>query len=1719
MLLNRLFSQKNLNFIGKLPFYSLYINHKFPELTPFLKVTSLQMLQTLKNVSEVTENSGFNAIIFSCQCYFHGQNSDEDAKKVLSEYFQLLSVSLQSQVLEKRVNSVRAISSLVNLYSEIRDAVLISQINSVIAEFEVLHWLFSPIHLEVLKCCRDLLEWSRVHSLLPLELLPALWRAAAAQHESTRQQVTAILTQFAADFQADTLFALATELKSMDFRYFDEHFLTFLQEFVKKIRENSGSRAFLQEVLGKLSSAELPQSQKRSEIMADLMMHSMFIEIAAEEFQKHFESEQQTLSSIEFLGMFVEGLRKHEIGLNNFLRPENQFANVCISRLEALLPLPNESERVTAWLQCLDNAAKLYPHRDGNPYLPQSSLTRLWRSVISSDYQEELLVYLGKCTSAWTHALKALVKWMEDTTTLAEVEWMSGLSIPGYEGLMQLVTRVCLQKSDEIFDCYRYETNEISGFDLLIFAAILPERQEVRSHTTSRLLSFLLGVNLSDGFSLVMQTSLNLVLPFPHLADRVLGLVTAMVQMEAKYSESLWHEEDLDHVVDAIVAKKPSWLSFLGIDYIDQMKEHICETAHQHQVPYFCVRLDKPANSSLMFRLCHFRAPDLTSFFTGRSFLPQFVTLVSSLPEEPAFQAWETLTQVLPRTTISSALDSYRQSATLTERLVYLHNNVCSTDHVTELFSFLETPSPKVLQIHGFRLVAYVDKLCELMSRLYWKHHPDVSHVQVVLGLLTTTSMYFAQPTALKRLKTDLFRTTQPLFSHISAQSLLQFSSQLEVLLHFSLFNSPNPHIRQSSLNFFTFLGQKDKSVADFLLFTLQKNCVFVLEKQEIVFEFLSLMLNLVNCWGVSEMPSLETIAEKVSNEDYFSSISDDCKSIFLKLLQEIPTFSHKIPLISTLSAALISQNISEKLRFESILPCLGVYLSDISCQRVFIDCISPVVSNSSWRKRSSKSWRLAAKSTYRQGYVGLINIGAICYISATVQQLRSIPTFSDCVISTQSTGITTNALKALFIRLLYTGKSRAISPEVLITTMSDRINPFEQMDIEEFFDYLMHRLEAEMKDLAVTEHFRGRLIRTLECEQCKARRDNTQDFLTLSVKITGKRNLLEGLRALVQGEWMEEDNAIDCSKCGSAQRCYSTHQLQILPKVLVVSLSRFDFDLRSNKRFKLNDRFEYPEKLDLKAFSVVTEQPSDYYLYTLKGVAVHLGRAEAGHYYSLVKQGEQWVKCDDESVTEYDSSQLETETFGGTGLGCIQSSAYLLFYERDHFYSFRTDTSVITSKYTSVSSLTHTSFLQPKLNKRTYLRLLLSPSFVSFISQLMETNSAELLKFSVVYFLSVHIRSEFFIKSPEILIKLCRKVENNVEISDFLCEILSNSDVINEFFLSSPLPSQKSVILLLFSAAKTASKGKISLLISRFSRKLWDLMGVCKDRSVSAVYEFLWMLLEVGRKEASEGFVAELLVSIVFEIEFSGYEFPLIPPQLPQTDYLGHPLLEEFRGFQPVASQKQHIGYSLSTLNSLITPELAPWLEAALSNYSVWSRFQLSLHFECQQLGRFLSQAYQIVPEGVYQLLVSWLESMSFHSSLHLAGFFDVLHVFLEASNDSAVEYVLSIIHLITICKELETQLVESLYALFASFPTNSAWKNEDLQRFLDSFRPENDYLRVLKGRKVAEFPAVSPRPQSLFELVPPQYNVICDLPNALIVVQGDKESRWLGKEENSVQ
>lgn len=273
----------------------------------------------------------------------------------------------------------------------------------------------------------------------------------------------------------------------------------------------------------------------------------------------------------------------------------------------------------------------------------------------------------------------------------------------------------------------------------------------------------------------------------------------------------------------------------------------------------------------------------------------------------------------------------------------------------------------------------------------------------------------------------------------------------------------------------------------------------------------------------------------------------------------------------------------------------------------------------------------------------------------------------------------------------LQSSNQRSVDPEDFvgsIKTYDDEIiNVHHQMDVEEFFNLLNDRWEAQLRPQEAVRRFRsfygGQLVTQTKSKECDHISEVMEPFSAIQCDIKGKRNLLESLDAYVEGEHMEGDNKYKCSTCDRHVDAVRRSCLKEMPDSLIFHLKRFDFNLRTQARSKINDYFAFPERLNMQPYTIEhlsdSTEGSKEDWFELVGVLVHAGTAESGHYYSFIRErptsrrDESWFEFNDDLVSPWDPSKMEAACFGGTeaswdnGVSQYEKNycAYMLFYER----------------------------------------------------------------------------------------------------------------------------------------------------------------------------------------------------------------------------------------------------------------------------------------------------------------------------------------------------------------------------------------------------------------------------------------------------------------------
>jgi ubiquitin carboxyl-terminal hydrolase 9/24 len=344
--------------------------------------------------------------------------------------------------------------------------------------------------------------------------------------------------------------------------------------------------------------------------------------------------------------------------------------------------------------------------------------------------------------------------------------------------------------------------------------------------------------------------------------------------------------------------------------------------------------------------------------------------------------------------------------------------------------------------------------------------------------------------------------------------------------------------------------------------------------------------------------------------------------------------------------------------------------------------------------------WNLCTSSEEKSnsGFTGLKNLGCTCYMNSLLQQFFMIPSVREGVLSIPDSQLQSNDESILYqLKCVFAGLKSSDrqfhNPKDLTMVFKNYdnqvMNVLEQMDVDEFFNLLMDRLEPYMKQTKYERlfkyHFAGQTANELICKGCPHSSEKHETYTSIILQVKNKRSILESLEEFINGEMLEGDNAYFCEKCNKKVNTLRRQCIKKLPRVLVLVLKRFDFDYDEMIKLKVNDYCEFPFELDMKPYTQeylhskenegaeVKFKSDEYYKYNLRGVIIHTGTADSGHYYSIIKNEAKWYEFNDIHVTDYDVEDLPNEAYGGTSNNNADNkrnekstNAYVLFYTRE---------------------------------------------------------------------------------------------------------------------------------------------------------------------------------------------------------------------------------------------------------------------------------------------------------------------------------------------------------------------------------------------------------------------------------------------------------------------
>ncbi len=318
------------------------------------------------------------------------------------------------------------------------------------------------------------------------------------------------------------------------------------------------------------------------------------------------------------------------------------------------------------------------------------------------------------------------------------------------------------------------------------------------------------------------------------------------------------------------------------------------------------------------------------------------------------------------------------------------------------------------------------------------------------------------------------------------------------------------------------------------------------------------------------------------------------------------------------------------------------------------------------------------------------LNSGNTCYINSFIQQLMHIGVLRGYITEFYNQGKLKEDGFCYNLYNLYRGYHREPS-EIRLQTLNEYIRNqkrfgFHQHDVAELCMTLIDDIDREssfsvgdlslqIKDIyreaydewmknikgkysIAKDLFCGQEIHMYQCSHCKSQIKSYQEYSILSIPIpetkTNDKTIQQCVDKYYESEMIDD---YKCEKCGM-KGMRKMIKSSISPKILFVQLNRF-WGVQKNCC-----PIQIGEKLDMRShsFSVNTSDPMATKTYSLRGFICHTGNIHGGHYYTVVRHGNQYIEIDDNVARLAPNKDA------------YSSQAYIAIYQVDHSRMANTD-------------------------------------------------------------------------------------------------------------------------------------------------------------------------------------------------------------------------------------------------------------------------------------------------------------------------------------------------------------------------------------------------------------------------------------------------------------
>ena len=209
---------------------------------------------------------------------------------------------------------------------------------------------------------------------------------------------------------------------------------------------------------------------------------------------------------------------------------------------------------------------------------------------------------------------------------------------------------------------------------------------------------------------------------------------------------------------------------------------------------------------------------------------------------------------------------------------------------------------------------------------------------------------------------------------------------------------------------------------------------------------------------------------------------------------------------------------------------------------------------------------------------------------------------------------------------------------------------------------------------------FKGKILTTITCKHVKYSSQKEESFNDIQLVVKDCKSIEESFNNFTANEELNGNNQYQTDKYGKQDAIKKT-VFSSLPKILIIQLKRFEYNIEHKQMDKVYSACSFQKQLDLTKYTNNTIHNTNT-KYVCRGVIVHSGNIDNGHYYAFIHdKNNNWYKFNDSIVEHAYEYEVFDNNYGGelffytysTNFGKItktkrgqNASAYLLMYVRE---------------------------------------------------------------------------------------------------------------------------------------------------------------------------------------------------------------------------------------------------------------------------------------------------------------------------------------------------------------------------------------------------------------------------------------------------------------------